>query len=57
MTYDDLLTTLDDLHLYELVRGEILRMPPPNQDRGTIEARLVEVMGRHLYERARVGLG
>ena len=53
MTYDDLLATPDDRYLYELVRGEILRMPPPNQDHGTIEARLVEVMGRYLYARAR----
>jgi len=53
MTYDDLLATPDDRHLYELVRGEILRMPPPNQDHGNIEARIVAAMDRHLYARAR----
>ena len=41
MTYDDLLAQPDDGYLYELVRGEIVRMPLPNQDHGTLDARLV----------------
>ena len=52
MTHDDLLVLPDDGNLYELVRGEILQMPPPNQDHGTIEARLVEAIGRYLHARA-----
>lgn len=52
MTYDDLLAQPDDGYLHELVRGEILRVPPPNQDHGTIEARLVAAIDRYLYRRA-----
>jgi Uma2 family endonuclease len=52
MTFDDLMVIPDDDHLYELVRGEIIRMPPPKGDHGDIEAALVEAIGRHLHERA-----
>ena len=53
MTHEDLLAVPDDGNRYELVRGEILRMPPPQGRHPSIEARLVEAIGRYLYERAR----
>jgi len=53
MTYDDLLATPDDRHLYELVRGEILRMPRlADQEHSTVEARIIAALGRYLYARA-----
>jgi len=51
-TVQDLLATPDDGHRYELVRGEILRMPPPKGEHGAIEAALVEAVGRYLYTQA-----
>lgn len=56
MTYDDLMATPEDEYLYELVRGEILRMPPPKGRHGRFEARLVAAIDRHLYSQA-VALG
>jgi Uma2 family endonuclease len=51
-TFEDLLDTpVDDYH-YELVRGEIVRMPPPKDDHGDIEAALVGAIDRYLYSRA-----
>lgn len=50
MTFDDLMATPDDGYLYELVRGEIMRMPPPKEDHGDIEAALVAAIGRYLYD-------
>ena len=47
-TFDDLMAQPDDGSLYELVRGEILRMPPPKTDHGDVEAALVEAIGRYL---------
>jgi Uma2 family endonuclease len=55
-TFDDLMALPDDGHRYELVRGEILRMPPPKGEHPYIEAALVEAIGRYLYDRA-VGMG
>jgi Uma2 family endonuclease len=54
MTYEDLLAQPDDGYLHELVRGEIIRVPPPNQDHGTIEARLVGAICRYLHHRAQL---
>jgi Uma2 family endonuclease len=51
-TFDDLLATPDDGYRYELVRGEILRMPPPKGEHGYVEAALVQAMGRYLYDKA-----
>jgi Uma2 family endonuclease len=51
-TFDDLMATPDDGYRYELVRGEILRMPPPKGEHPYVEAALVEAMGRYLYTRA-----
>jgi len=52
MTFDDLMAQPDDGHLYELVRGEIIRMPPPKTNHGYVEAALVEAIGRYLQARA-----
>lgn len=51
-TFDDLTAMPDDGYRYELVRGEILRMPPPKGEHPYIEAALVEAIGRYLYDRA-----
>jgi Uma2 family endonuclease len=51
-TYEDLMTLPDDGARHELVRGEIIRMPPPNGKHGRIEAALVEEIGRYLFDRA-----
>jgi Uma2 family endonuclease len=52
MTFNELMAQPDDDYLYELVRGEILRMPPPKEDHGCVEAALVEAIGRYLDDRA-----
>jgi Uma2 family endonuclease len=52
MSFADLMAQPDDGCLHELVRGEILRMPPPKGEHGAIEARLVEAIGRRLYQAA-----
>jgi Uma2 family endonuclease len=52
MTFNDLMAQPDDDYLNELVRGEILRMPPPKEDHGCVEAALVEAIGRYLDDRA-----
>jgi Uma2 family endonuclease len=52
-SFDDLMATPDDEWLYELVRGEILRMPPPQGPHGRIESRLVGLLDRFLRARAR----
>jgi Uma2 family endonuclease len=51
-TFEDLMATPDDGYRYELVRGEILRMPPPKGEHPYIEAALVAAIGRYLHERA-----
>lgn len=56
MTYADLMEQPEDGCLHELVRGEIVRMPPPKGEHGAFEFWLGEAIGRYLYERAR-GLG
>lgn len=53
LTFADLMAQPDDGYLYELVRGEILRMPPPKGDHGDVEAALVEAVGHYLRDRAR----
>ena len=52
MTYADLLGQADDGMLHELVRGEIVRMPPPKGKHGRIEMRLGGLLNRYLDERA-----
>jgi Uma2 family endonuclease len=52
MTFDDLMAAPDDGHRYELVRGEIIRTPPPKGDHGDIEAALVGAIERYLHARA-----
>jgi len=52
MSFADLMAQPEDGGLHELVRGEILRMPPPKGEHGAIEAALVEAIGRYLYMQA-----
>jgi Uma2 family endonuclease len=54
MTFADLLAQPDDGYVYELVRGEILRMPPPKGDHGRVELALAGVLDRYLYDKARL---
>lgn len=56
MTFKDLMAQPDDGYLHELVRGEIIRMPPPKTRHGLIEAALTGIVSRYLYDRA-VALG
>jgi Uma2 family endonuclease len=51
-TFDDLMDTPDDGHLYELVRGEILRLPPPQGVHVQTEFRLARMIERFLAQRA-----
>jgi Uma2 family endonuclease len=51
-TFDDLMAQPDDGYLYELVRGEIVRIPPPKENHGDIEAALVAAVDRYLYNNA-----
>ena len=51
-TYDQLLDQPDDGMLHELVRGEILRMPPPKSEHGRVELALASAIDRYLYARA-----
>lgn len=52
MTFADLMAQPEDGCLHELVRGEILHMPPPKTKHGYIEMDLAEVISRYLYDRA-----
>ena len=52
LRYEDLIALPDDGYIYELVRGEIHRMPPPKGQHGHVEAAVVEAIGRYLYGRA-----
>lgn len=52
MTFADLMAQPDDGCLYELVRGEIVRMPLPRTGHRYVEAALIEAIGRYLYDRA-----
>ena len=51
-TFDDLLATPEDDHLYELVRGKILRMPPPQGPHGRVEFRFAHLIESYLRARA-----
>ena len=48
MTFEDLDSLPDDETLHELVRGEIVSMPPPQGDHGQLEFRLARFIERHL---------
>ena len=52
MTYDDLMALPDDGYRYELVRGEILRLPLPTGDHGYVEAGIVAALARYLHDQA-----
>lgn len=51
-TYTDLMALPEDDTLHELVRGEIIAMPPPHPDHGDGEAALVGAVDRYLRESA-----
>jgi Uma2 family endonuclease len=51
-TYDDLLGVPDDGYLYELVRGEIRRLPPTKGNQGRLEWILGAAIDRYLEDRA-----
>ena len=53
MTYSDFMVQPEDGVLHELVRGEILRMPPLKGKHGRIEMRLAGAIDRYLEGRAR----
>jgi Uma2 family endonuclease len=48
MTFEDLAALPDDENRHELVRGEIIGMPPPQGDHGHLEFRLARFIERHL---------
>ena len=55
MTADELFALPDDgFHRYELVRGELITMPPPGAQHGGIAARVVSLLDPHVREH---GLG
>jgi Uma2 family endonuclease len=56
MTFEDLMALPDDECLHELVRGEIICMPPPKTNHGYVEFDLADAINRYLYDRA-VALG
>jgi Uma2 family endonuclease len=51
MTYEDLMSMPDDGNRHELVRGEIVCMPPPKGHHGLVEMALAEAVGRYLHGR------
>lgn len=55
MTFEDLAALPDDENRHELVRGEIIEMPPPQGDHGQLEFRLARLIERHLDATARRG--
>jgi len=51
MTADELFALPDDgFHRYELVRGELVTMPPPGAQHGGIAARVVSLLDPHVRE-------
>jgi Uma2 family endonuclease len=52
MTYEDLMRMPDDGNRHELVRGEIVCMPPPKGRHGRVESALDRAVGRYLHDRA-----
>src|SRR5437879_3665902 len=51
-TFDEFMALPDDGNRHELVRGEIVVMPPPNGEHGFIEAALIGAICRFPYGRA-----
>lgn len=55
MTADELFELPDDgFHRYELIRGELIQMPPPGAQHGGIAARVVTLLDPHV-RRERLG--
>ncbi len=50
LTADDLMAMPDDGKRYELVRGELIEMPPTSHERGMVAARLGRRMGNFIED-------
>ena len=48
MTADELLRKPDDGFRYELIRGELVKMPPSGQEHGDLAARVLVSLGQHV---------
>jgi Uma2 family endonuclease len=46
MTAEELMNLDDDSHRHELIKGELLTMPPPNFHHGRISANLIGLLGQ-----------
>jgi Uma2 family endonuclease len=46
MTAEELMNIDDDSHRHELIKGELLTMPPPNFHHGRISANLIRLLGQ-----------
>ena len=50
MTADELLEMPDDGYRYELVKGELIRMPPPGDEHGEVTMELAGPLHRHVKQ-------
>ena len=48
MTAEELMKLDDDYHRHELLKGELLTMPPPKRVHGRVAARLTMMLGQHV---------
>jgi Uma2 family endonuclease len=48
MTADELLALPDDDLCYELIKGELIRMPPPGHIHGLVTMRIASPLGQHV---------
>ncbi len=48
MTVEDFMNIDDDYHRHELIKGELLTMPPPQTQHGLIVANLIFILGLHV---------
>jgi Uma2 family endonuclease len=48
MTAEELMNLDDDSHRHELIKGELLTMPPPKCEHGRVTANLLIILGQHV---------
>ena len=48
MTLEEYMNLDDDSHRHELIKGELLTMPPPQFEHGRVSANLVLILGLHI---------
>ena len=48
MTAEELMNIDDDSHRHELIKGELLTMPPPKSEHGRVTANLTMILGQHV---------